>query len=161
MTTIAITGASGKLGRATLGYLMKRGVAPLSVVPVVRDLTKARDLNAPGSQVRYGDYTDPASLESAFSRVDTLLFISSSSLGEERVLHHANVVNAARKQPQTVTKHGKEAVVVLDAEEYKRLKRIERKKKPTLAEWLLAIPQGGPDEDIFERMSYTPRDIDL
>ncbi len=95
MSTIAITGASGKLGRATLGYLAKRGVAPLSIVPVVRDLAKADDLNAPGSQVRYGDYTNPASLESAFSRIDTLLFISSSSLGEERVLHHTNVVNAA------------------------------------------------------------------
>ncbi len=95
MTTIAITGASGNLGRATLAHLLKRGVAPLSLVPVVRNLAKAGELNAPGSQVRYGDYTDPASLESAFARVDTLLFISSSSLGEERVLHHTNVVNAA------------------------------------------------------------------
>jgi NAD(P)H dehydrogenase (quinone) len=96
MTTIAITGASGNLGRATLKYLFKRGVAPLSIVPVVRDLAKARDLDAPGSHVRCGNYADAASLESAFSRIDTLLFISSSSLGEERNLHHTNVVNAAR-----------------------------------------------------------------
>jgi NAD(P)H dehydrogenase (quinone) len=96
MTTIAMTGASGKLGRATLEHLQKHAVAPLSIVPVVRDLAKARDLNA-GSQARFGDYTDAASLESAFSQIDTLLFISSSSLGEERVLHHTNVVNAARK----------------------------------------------------------------
>lgn len=73
----------------------------------------------------------------------------------------SEVVKAAAKAPQTVTKHGKEAVVIVAAEEYRRLKRIERKKKPTLAEWLLAIPKGGPDEEIFERMSYTPRATDL
>jgi NAD(P)H dehydrogenase (quinone) len=96
MTTIAITGASGNLGRATLGYLLKGGVAPASVVPLVRDLAKARELDAPGSDARRADYTDVASLERAFSRIDTLLFISSSALGEERMRHHANVVQAAR-----------------------------------------------------------------
>jgi NAD(P)H dehydrogenase (quinone) len=96
MTTIAITGASGNLGRASLEYLLERGVAPPSIVPVVRDPAKARDLDASGFRARCADYADPASLESAFARIDTLLFISSSALGEERMLHHTNVVNAAR-----------------------------------------------------------------
>jgi NAD(P)H dehydrogenase (quinone) len=46
--------------------------------------------------VRRGDYTDPQSLENAFRGIDKLAFISTSALGEERMLHHGNVVNAAR-----------------------------------------------------------------
>jgi NAD(P)H dehydrogenase (quinone) len=97
MTSIAITGASGKLGRATLQFLSKRNVPSASVFPVMRDLSKGRDLTAGGFQVRRGDYTDPASLDAAFQGIDRLLFISTSALGEERMLHHRNVVEAARR----------------------------------------------------------------
>jgi NAD(P)H dehydrogenase (quinone) len=96
MALIAVTGASGKLGRATIGFLLERRVAPNSIVAVVRDPAKAADLAARGVQARRGDYTDPASLETAFRGADKLLFISTSALGEERMLHHRNVVNAAR-----------------------------------------------------------------
>jgi NAD(P)H dehydrogenase (quinone) len=97
MTSIAITGASGKLGRATLQFLASRNVPSAGVFPVMRDLSKGSDLTARGFQVRHGDYTDPASLEAAFRGVDRLLFISTSVLGEERMLHHRNVVEAARR----------------------------------------------------------------
>ena len=73
----------------------------------------------------------------------------------------SEVVGAARIEPQTVTKHGKEAVVILSAEEYSRLKRIERKKKPTLAEWLLAIPKDGTDDDIFPRARAKARAVEF
>ena len=96
MTTIAVTGATGKLGRATLQYLRSRGVAPESIRPIVRDLAKARDLVDSRFDVAYGNYTDAALLEAAFSGVDKLLFISTSALGEERMLHHRNVVSAAK-----------------------------------------------------------------
>lgn len=96
MTTIAITGASGKLGRATAQFLLKRGVPPASLIAVARDPAKAGDLAAQKVEVRQGDYTDPASLEKAFAGVDRLLFVSTSVLGEERMLHHRNVVNAAQ-----------------------------------------------------------------
>jgi NAD(P)H dehydrogenase (quinone) len=95
MTSIAITGASGKLGRATLQALSARNVPAGSVFPVMRDPGKGADLK--GFQVRRGDYTDPASLEAAFQGVDRLLFISTSALGEERMLHHRNVVEAAKR----------------------------------------------------------------
>jgi NAD(P)H dehydrogenase (quinone) len=95
MTTIAITGASGKLGRATLQFLLDRKVSPATLVPVVRDPAKLADLSSQGCQVRQGEYTDVASLEAAFRGVDKLLFISTSALGEERMLHHGNVVAAA------------------------------------------------------------------
>ncbi len=97
MTSIAITGASGKLGRATLQFLASRNVSSANVFPVIRDVAKGSDLAARGFQVRRGDYTDPASLEAAFKGIDRLLFISTSALGEERMLHHRNVVAAARR----------------------------------------------------------------
>jgi NAD(P)H dehydrogenase (quinone) len=96
VTTIAVTGATGKLGRATLKFLVARGVAPESIRPIVRDLAKAHDLVDGRFDVAYGNYTDAALLEAAFSGVDKLLFISTSALGEERMLHHRNVVNAAK-----------------------------------------------------------------
>jgi NAD(P)H-binding len=92
---IAVTDATGKLGRASLQFLLARGLAPESIRPIVRDLAKARDLVDSKFDVAYGNYTDAALLEAAFSGVDKLLFISTSALGEERMLHHRNVVNAA------------------------------------------------------------------
>jgi antitoxin Phd len=61
----------------------------------------------------------------------------------------SEVVEAARREPQTVTKHGKPAVVVLAAEEYERLRRLQRLKAPSFADLLLAMPTGGED---FERL---------
>jgi len=96
MGLIAVTGASGKLGRATITFLLDRNVSAFGIVALARDPAKIADLSGGGVQVRRGDYTDPASLESAFRGVDQLLFISTSALGEERMLHHRNVVSAAR-----------------------------------------------------------------
>ena len=96
MTTIAVTGASGHLGRATIQFLTKRKVPAGSIVLVVRDPSKVQELAAQGFQVRQGDYTDAASLLKAFRGVDKLLFISTSALGDERMRHHRAVVDAAR-----------------------------------------------------------------
>jgi antitoxin Phd len=51
----------------------------------------------------------------------------------------SEVVEAARRTPQTVTKHGKPAVVVVDVMEYERLRHLERTKAPSFAEFLLTI----------------------
>jgi antitoxin Phd len=48
----------------------------------------------------------------------------------------SEVVEAVRRAPQTVTKHGKPAVVVVECE---RLRRLERAQAPSFA--LLAMPQ--------------------
>jgi antitoxin Phd len=53
----------------------------------------------------------------------------------------SEVVEAARRTPQTVTKHGKPAVVVVDVAEYDRLRRLERAKAPSFADVILAMPQ--------------------
>lgn len=67
----------------------------------------------------------------------------------------SEVVEAARRKPQTVTKHGKPAVVVVAADEYERLRKLEHLKAPTFAELLLAMPTGG---DEFERLKGPMRD---
>lgn len=67
------------------------------------------------------------------------------------------VVEAARHTPQTVTKHGKPAVVVVAAEEYARLQRLERLKAPRFSDHLLAMPA---DDGAFERLKGELRDRD-
>jgi prevent-host-death family protein len=67
----------------------------------------------------------------------------------------SEVVEAARRQPQTVTKHGKPAVVVLAADEYERLCELQRLKAPSFAELLLAMPSDGGE---FERLEARLRD---
>ena len=67
----------------------------------------------------------------------------------------SEVVEAARRKPQTVTKHGKPSVVVVAADEYERLRKLEHLKAPTFAELLLAMPTGG---DEFERLEGRMRD---
>jgi prevent-host-death family protein len=68
----------------------------------------------------------------------------------------SEVVTAARKSPQTVTKHGKPAVVVLDAEEYARI--TAKKSRKTIIDHLFDMPK---DNEPFERVDLEYRDIDL
>jgi antitoxin Phd len=70
----------------------------------------------------------------------------------------SEVVEAARRTPQTVTKHGKPAVVVVDVVEYDRLRRLERAKAPSFADLILAMPQ---DDGEFPRSPVRVRDLDL
>jgi antitoxin Phd len=66
------------------------------------------------------------------------------------------VVEAARRKPQTVTKHGKPAVVVVAADEYERLRKLEHLKAPTFAELLVAMPTGGEEiERLGGRMAIS------
>ena len=62
----------------------------------------------------------------------------------------SEVVEAAQRQPQTVTKHGKPAVVVVAASEYERLQCLERLKAPSFADLLLAMPSDGKEFDRLE-----------
>jgi antitoxin Phd len=69
------------------------------------------------------------------------------------------VVAAAQKGvPQTVTKRGKPAAIVLSIEEYQRLSRQEAEAAPSFVDHLLAIPQ---DDGAFERSRVKPRNIDF
>jgi prevent-host-death family protein len=70
----------------------------------------------------------------------------------------SEVVEAARRTPQTVTKHGKPAVVVIDVAQYERLRRLERARALPFADMLLAMPQ---DDGEFQRLDAGMRDLDF
>jgi NAD(P)H dehydrogenase (quinone) len=88
---IAITGASGQLGRLIIERL--RAKVPASdIVALVRTPSKAADL---GVEVREADYTRPDTLDKALAGVNTLLMISGSEIGQ-RVAQHRNIIDAAK-----------------------------------------------------------------
>lgn len=70
--------------------------------------------------------------------------------------HFSELVERARNEgPQVVTKHGKEAVVVVSAEEYTRLRGSE----PSLVEFIHAAPDF--DALQLDRASDDARDVEL
>ncbi|MEQ9888533.1 SDR family oxidoreductase [Pectobacterium zantedeschiae] len=92
---IAITGASGQLGRLVIAQLLEK-VPANDIVALVRDVNKVADLSAKGVQVKAGDYNQPEALASALQGVDKVLLISSSEVGQ-RAAQHRNVIEAAVK----------------------------------------------------------------
>lgn len=92
---IAITGATGQLGRLVIEALLKN-VPAAQIVAAVRSPEKAADLAARGVQVRRADYNEPATLDAAFAGVDKLLLVSSSEVGKRGVQHRA-AIDAARR----------------------------------------------------------------
>lgn len=91
---IAITGATGQLGRLVIQQLLQTLPAE-QLIAAVRSPEKATDLQALGVQVREADYSNPQTLQTAFAGVNKLLLISSSEVGQ-RAAQHANVIAAAR-----------------------------------------------------------------
>ena len=92
---IVITGAAGQLGRLVIAELLKT-VPASQIVAAVRHPGKASDLAALGVQLRVADYSEPATLDSAFAGADKLLLISSNELGQ-RIAQHRNVIDAAKR----------------------------------------------------------------
>lgn len=89
--TIAITGASGQLGRAAIDFLKTRA-ASAPIIALARDTAKVADLEV---EARAFDYTHPAdALVDALAGVETLVLISSSDF-TNRVGQHRNVIDAA------------------------------------------------------------------
>ncbi|HAS1026225.1 SDR family oxidoreductase [Enterobacter cloacae] len=91
---IAITGATGQLGRLVIEQLLKT-VPANQIVAIVRNPAKAEALSQQGIVVRQGDYTDQTALTTALKGVEKLLLISSSEVGQ-RATQHQNVINAAK-----------------------------------------------------------------
>jgi NAD(P)H dehydrogenase (quinone) len=87
--TIAITGATGQLGRLAIAALKARGQSPIALV---RDPAKAADL---GVEARAFDYKATTTLAPALQGVTTLVLISSNDF-DDRVGQHRNVITAAK-----------------------------------------------------------------
>jgi NAD(P)H dehydrogenase (quinone) len=95
MTTYAVTGATGKLGRLVLDELLTK-VDAKDVVALARDPTALQAYDQLRVQVRQADYDDPASVEAALQGVDRVLLISGNAVGQ-RERQHGAVIEAAKK----------------------------------------------------------------
>ncbi len=87
--TIAITGATGQLGRLAIAALKTRAPGA-EVIALAR--SAAADLGVP---VRAFDYTKPETLVPALAGVETLVLISSSDFND-RAGQHKAVIDAAK-----------------------------------------------------------------
>lgn len=88
--TIAVTGATGQLGRRIIAAIKAR--APdQPVVALARSPERASDLAV---EVRRFDYANPTTLAPALADVGTLMLVSSSEIGQ-RAEQHKNVIAAA------------------------------------------------------------------
>jgi len=91
---IAVTGATGQLGRLVIDALLKT-VNPREIVALVREPLKARDLSTKGVVVLKANYNQPETLRSALVGIQRLLLISSSEVGQRKAQHRA-VIEAAK-----------------------------------------------------------------
>ncbi len=93
-----VSGATGQLGALVIDALLE-SLPASAIVAGVRDPAKkdgaVKALREKGIEVRAADYTQPATLASAFAGVNRLLLISSSENGNRRV-QHRNVIDAAK-----------------------------------------------------------------
>jgi NAD(P)H dehydrogenase (quinone) len=94
---LAITGASGKLGRLTVEELLKR-VPAQDVVVTTRTPDAVADLAQRGVEVRRADFDEPQSLPAAFAGVDRMIMISASNGTGRRDDEHGAAIRAAVEQ---------------------------------------------------------------
>ncbi len=89
---IAVTGASGQLGKLAVTAL-KKIVDAENIVALVRTPEKVADL---GVEALAFDYSKPEGLADALKGIDRLLLISSNEIGQ-RAIQHSNVIDAAKE----------------------------------------------------------------
>ncbi|KAI0136774.1 hypothetical protein BJ170DRAFT_30312 [Xylariales sp. AK1849] len=107
---LAITGASGKLGGATLSALLSYQLAePSSIVAITSSQPGSstwESLSLQGVNVRHGTFDDESTLETALQGCTKLFLVSTPRIdldfndapeGEGREKHHRAAIDAARK----------------------------------------------------------------
>ncbi|KXG86065.1 SDR family oxidoreductase [Agrobacterium bohemicum] len=100
MNKLLVTGASGNLGQAIIHHLLETYKVPASnIVAASRDASKLSSLGSKGVELRNADFDDAASLDAAFTGIDTVLIISTDALavpGQRLTQHKAAVAVAAK-----------------------------------------------------------------
>lgn len=90
---IAVTGASGELGRRVIHALAAR-VPVASIIALVRDPKAAAAVLPEGVQIRQADYDRPETVAAGLKGVRNVLLISSNQIGRRAAQHRA-VIDAA------------------------------------------------------------------
>jgi NAD(P)H dehydrogenase (quinone) len=92
---IAVTAASGRLGRAILREL-EAGFPARPAVAILRTPSKLAGL--PGVERREGDYASVDGMTAALRGVDSMVLVSAPAIGgSDRLLLHRNAIEAARR----------------------------------------------------------------
>ena len=92
---IAVTGATGQLGRLVIDAVLRANPGQ-PVIAAVREPAKAADLKSRGVEIRHADYERPETLVPAFTGIDRLLLISSNAIGGRAPQHEA-AIRAAKQ----------------------------------------------------------------
>jgi NAD(P)H dehydrogenase (quinone) len=90
---VAVTAASGGLGKAILKYLTE----DLGIGDVVAVARSPERVAAPEIEKRRGDYHSVAELTEAFAGINTVIMISAPVGDWDRVVMHRNVIDAAKQ----------------------------------------------------------------
>jgi NAD(P)H dehydrogenase (quinone) len=90
---VAVTAASGGLGKAILKYLTE----DLGIGDVVAVARSPERVAAPEIEKRRGDYHSVAELTEAFAGIDTVIMISAPVGDWDRVVMHRNVIDTAKQ----------------------------------------------------------------
>lgn len=91
---IAITGANGNLGKATIQFLLQK-VAPINIIAIVRNPETVNDFKEQGVIVRQADYNNYDTLKQVFKGAETVLQISTIGVDIETAKQQEkNIVNA-------------------------------------------------------------------
>lgn len=93
--SIAVTGATGQLGRHVVDALLNRGVSAQDIIATGRDVDRIADLADLGVTVRRADLAQQDGLEEALTGADRMLLISTTTVGD-RFDNHRRAVDAAR-----------------------------------------------------------------
>lgn len=175
---LAITGASGYMGRRTARLLLERGTSARDLILISRTPEKLAHLAARGAQVRFGDFTDLASLPAAFAGAERMFLINAAPdhlpKDRDRQAIHRDAIAAAKAA-------GVEHVFLLSAVGSEQpgtpYHRVEPALKESGARWTmlrtasyadslgrdarrLYIPQGriGARDDGTRKVPYASRD---
>ena len=99
---IIVSGASGQLGGLAVEELLARGVAPTDLILVSRTPETLERYARMGASTRFGDFTQPESLPTAYEGGDKMLLISLNTRGNpnprvaaERAALHQTAIDAA------------------------------------------------------------------
>lgn len=94
---IIVSGASGQLGSLVIDELLARDVAPENLILVSRtpNTDHLKAYAARGASVRFGDFTQPSSLDAAYRGGTRMLLISINGGGGDRPMLHKAAIEAA------------------------------------------------------------------
>src|SRR5690554_3117002 len=93
---IAITGATGHLGRAVTTALMTH-VSPAAIALGAREPSKLADEAKRGCRVVKADYDQPEHLDALFAGASVALLISGTAANDIRIQQHRNAIDAAKR----------------------------------------------------------------